>query len=60
MNAALLFLGCAAAAFTAWMAIGSRWLIWLFVFVTLVLAIDATHPGIANRPILPTALNDGG
>ncbi len=60
MNAALLFLGCAAAAFTAWMATGSRWLIWAFVLVTLVLVIDASHSGIANAPLLPIASNDGG
>ena len=60
MTSAILFLLLAAAAFVCWLAIGSRWLIWVFVFVTLVLTLDATHPGIANRPILPTALNDGG
>ena len=60
MSAALLFLALAAAFFIVWMAIGSKWVIWAFVFVTLVLAIDATHPGIAGRPILPIALTDGG
>ncbi|MGE5094065.1 MAG: hypothetical protein ACM3SO_02945 [Betaproteobacteria bacterium] len=60
MTPALAFLGFAAAAFSAWMVTGSRWLIWLFVIVTLVLAIDATHGGLATSPILPTASNDGG
>jgi hypothetical protein len=61
VNAALLFLAFASVAFVLWMALGSRWLIWVFVFATLVLAIDATHPGIANTPILvPIALNAGG
>jgi hypothetical protein len=60
VNAALIFMAVAAVAFICWMAIGSRWLIWVFVLVTLVLAIDATHPGIANTPILlPIALNAG-
>ncbi len=57
---ALLFVAFAAVAFILWMAIGSRWLIWVFVFATLVLAIDATHTGVANAPLLPIALNVGG
>jgi hypothetical protein len=52
VTAALLFMAVAAVAFIFWMALGSRWLIWMFVLVTLVLAIDATHPGVANTPIL--------
>ena len=60
MTAALLFMAAAAITFIVWMAIGSRWVIWMFVLVTLVLAIDATHPGVANTPILlPIALNAG-
>ena len=59
MTAALLFLAFAAVVFILWMAIGSRWLIWVFVFATLVLAIDATHTGIPNTPLLPIALNGG-
>jgi hypothetical protein len=60
VNPAIVFLAFAAVAFTLWLAIGSRWLIWVFVFATLMLAIDATHPGIANAPLLPLALNVGG
>lgn len=58
--AALLFVAFAAVAFILWMAIGARWLIWVFVFATLALAIDATHTGMANMPLLPIALNVGG
>jgi hypothetical protein len=60
VTAALLFLAVAAVAFIFWMALGERWLIWMFVLVTLVLAIDATHTGIANTTILPIAQNVGG
>ena len=60
MTAAIVFMAVAAVAFIFWMATGSRWLIWMFVLVTLVLAIDATQPGVANTPILlPIALNAG-
>ena len=60
MNAAILFMAVAAVAFIFWMALGSRWLIWVFVLTTLVLAIDATHSGVADTPILPPiALNAG-
>ena len=60
MTAAIVFMAVAAVAFIFWMAIGSRWLIWMFVLVTLVLAIDASQPGVANTPILlPIALNAG-
>jgi hypothetical protein len=61
MSPALLFLASAGVAFALWMAIGARWLIWMFVFVTLVIAIDATNPGVANAPILlPIAQNQVG
>jgi hypothetical protein len=60
VNAALLFMAVAGVAFIFWMALGSRWLIWVFVLTTLVLAIDATHSGVANMPILlPIAMNAG-
>jgi hypothetical protein len=60
VTAAIVFMAVAAVAFIFWMALGSRWLIWVFVLTTLVLAIDATHPGVANTPILlPLALNAG-
>ena len=61
MIAALLFTAVACFAFVFWAALGSRWLIWVFVGITLLIAIDATHPGVANTPILlPIALNVGG
>jgi hypothetical protein len=61
MSPALLFLVFAGVAFVLWLAIGARWLIWMFVFVTLVIAIDATDPGSANAPILlPLARNQVG
>ena len=52
MIAALLFIAVACFAFVFWAALGSRWLIWMFVGLTLVLAIDAMHPGVANTPLL--------
>lgn len=61
MTPALLFLAFAAGAFLAWMATGARWLIWVFVLATLVVAIDATQTGIPGTPILlPIASNAGG
>jgi hypothetical protein len=61
VTAALLFFGAAIVGFVFWMALGSRWLIWMFVLVTLVLSIDAMHPGVANTPILlPIAQNQVG
>jgi hypothetical protein len=60
VTAALIFFGAAIVAFVFWMALGSRWLIWMFVLVTLVLSIDAINPG-ANTPILlPIAQNQVG
>jgi hypothetical protein len=29
-----------------WLAVGGRWPIWAFVLVTLVAAIDQSHPGV--------------
>jgi len=61
VSAALLFFAVAIVAFVFWMALGSRWLIWMFVAVTLVMSIDAMHPGVANTPILlPIAQNQVG
>ncbi len=61
MTAALLFFAVAAVAFVTWMAIGSRWLIWMFALVTLALSIDAMQLGVANTPLLlPIAQNQAG
>jgi hypothetical protein len=45
MIAALAFLVFGAVTFVVWLAIGGRWPIWAFVLMTLVAAIDQSHPG---------------
>ena len=46
MTAALVFLVFGAVTFVVWLAVGGRWPIWAFVLVTLVAAIDQSHPGV--------------